>query len=174
MEERVILFCDVHCFSRVMNALGDTTPAFVQRYYETAGRAVVAHGGKLLKYMGDAILAVFPEGHEQDAVRAALAMRKDFPAVVPRLSPPVQTELEVSVGSGPVHTGEFGHESLRMEDVFGETVNETAVIMHTRGIAITRAVRDAVGGLVESERRPDVHPKWRAEPLESWRVVEKA
>ncbi len=173
-ENRVILFCDVHCFSRIMSALGDATPSFVQRYYESMGAAIVAHGGKILKYMGDAMLAVFPAGGEAEAVRAALLMRRGFPGIVPAVSPPIQTELEVSVGSGPVATGIFGHESLRREDVFGETVNEAAVLMHARGIAVTRSVRDAVGHLFELEALPPVKPKWRTQPLESWRVVEKA
>jgi adenylate cyclase len=174
MENRVILFCDVHCFSKIMRTLGDAMPEFVQAYYDVVGRAVVAQGGRLLKYVGDAVMAVFPQGREADAVRAALAMRQEFPGLVRSLPERLETDLEVAIGSGPVAAGVFGHESLRREDVFGETVNETAVLMHTRGIALTRAARDAVAEWFRTERQPDANVKWRAEPLESWRVVEKA
>jgi class 3 adenylate cyclase len=171
---RVVLFCDIHCFSRVARALGDALPGFIQSFYQLVGDAVVSQGGRLLKYIGDSVLAVFPEGAEAAAVRSALAMRSGFPRIVPPLAAGIGTVLEVAIGCGPVWHGVFGHGSLRMEDVFGETVSETAILSHTQGIALTGAVRNAVAARFPTERQPDVTPKWRQEPLQWWRVIETA
>jgi class 3 adenylate cyclase len=171
---RVVLFCDIHCFARLARALGDALPPFIQSFYELAGEVIVARGGRVLKYIGDSVLAVFPEGAEESAVRSALAMRAEFPRIVPPTAADIGAVLEVAVGSGPVWHGVVGHESLRMEDIFGETVNETAILSHTQGVAITEAVHRAIASRFRTERQPAVTPKWRQEPLEWWTVVETA
>jgi adenylate cyclase len=172
--KRVILFCDIREFSRLARALGDALPAFVQAFYEMVGAAVVSSGGKLIKYIGDSVLAVFPEGMEEAAVRGGLGMRAAYPSLPGSQAGGVRSELVVSIGSGLVAFGVVGHQSLRNEDVFGETVNETAMIAHGAGFVVSRTVRDALAGRVPTEPLPDVQFKWRADPVQAWRVIEQA
>jgi adenylate cyclase len=172
--KRVILFCDIREFSRLARALGDALPAFVQAFYEMVGAAVVSSGGKLIKYIGDSVLAVFPEGMEEAAVRSGLGMRAAYPSLPGSQAGGVHSELVVSIGSGLVAFGIVGHQSLRNEDVFGETVNETAMIAHAAGFVVSRPVRDALAGRVPTEPLPDVQLKWRADPVQAWRVIEQA
>src|SRR5213596_4337722 len=52
----------------------------MSRYFEEMKRPLERHGGRIEKYIGDAIMAVFglPRAHEDDAlraVRAAISMR---------------------------------------------------------------------------------------------------
>ena len=80
-----VLFCDVVGST----ALGESTdPEAVRmvlaRYFERMKAIVESHGGKVEKFIGDAVMAVFgiPAAHEDDALRAcraAVEMRDALP-----------------------------------------------------------------------------------------------
>ncbi|HDS09668.1 MAG TPA: hypothetical protein ENN73_05510, partial [Firmicutes bacterium] len=38
-------------------------------------------------------------------------------------------EIRISIATGPVYEGEFGHKSLVLHDIFGRTVNLAATLM---------------------------------------------
>jgi adenylate cyclase len=170
--DRVVLFCDIRQFARIARGLGDGMVDFIQAFYELVGDSVIAHGGKLLKYMGDSVLALFSASGATSAVRAAMQMRSRYTALSSRAAPGFESSLEISIGLGPVLLGAIGHSSLRGEDVFGETVNTTAMLMHGAGITVDARVAEAVGTAFRLERRDDVPLKWRPEPAQSWRVLE--
>ena len=172
VEERVILFTDVHNFSLAFPEMTADLYGFLQAMLETLGEAIVGHQGEIIKYLGDAILCVFPAGAEQDAVACAMAMRQAFAGLVSSWGLPPDTELEVGISSGEVAIGTFGHRSLRQRDVFGEDVNRAAKIGHHRGIAITEPVYERVRASHETRRLPDFEVKWQSEPLRVWEVVE--
>lgn len=79
-----IVFCDL----KDSTALGERLDAEALhevkgRYFEAMAAQIVRHGGKVEKYIGDAIMAVFglPRAHEDDAlraVRAAAGMRTEL------------------------------------------------------------------------------------------------
>jgi adenylate cyclase len=116
-ENRVILFMDVHNFSIALNALAENPHSFLQEMYERLGGIIVEHQGEIVKYLGDAMLCVFPAGRENEAVECSLELRRAFAGMVSRRGLPPDTELEVGIGSGEVVTGVFGHRSLRQRDV---------------------------------------------------------
>jgi class 3 adenylate cyclase len=122
--------------------------------------------------MGDSVLAVFPEERTAAAVASALRMRKEFARLARESGTGVDSDLGIAIGRGPVIHGIFGHSSLRTEDVFGETVNETAMLLQARGVVLSREAREAAGDQFPLEKLPDVILKWRPEPLEAWRVIE--
>jgi len=140
--------------------------------YETLGDIVVEHGGAIVKYLGDALLCVFPAGAEAAAVQCALKLRPAYTQIVRCRGLSVETELEIGIGSGQVATGIFGHRSLLQWDVLGEEVNRVALIGHHRGIAITERVCEQVKSSCALRPLPDVTVKWQAEPLKVWEVVE--
>jgi len=172
IEERVVLFADVHDYSRVSRALGVDAYDFLQEMYEKLGDIIVEHGGTIVKYLGDALLCVFPAGTENEAVDCALKLRPAFAQIVSHRGLSVETELEIGLGSGQVATGIFGHRTLLQWDVFGEEVNRAATIGHHRGIAITERVYDRVRSNYPVRRLPDFSVKWQTEPLKVWEVVE--
>jgi class 3 adenylate cyclase len=71
-----------------------------------------------------------------------------------------------------VATGIFGHRSLRQRDIFGEAVNEAAVIGHHRGIAVTGPVHEAVKKNFQTRALPSLKVKWLDQALELWEVIE--
>jgi adenylate cyclase len=170
-EEKVILFCDIHNFSKIMAKIGSRYPTFVQSYYSTIGEEIVEGGGRIVKYMGDAILAVFERGSENQAVICADRMRSSYVQMLKKQQVRVASELEVGINGGRVGCGEFGHHSLQTFDVFGPAVNEAAMIMHHRGIAVTEKVRTRLDPGINVRKLPGKKLKWQKSPLEIWEVV---
>jgi adenylate cyclase len=73
--EAVIWYCDLRGFTRASDLLPrDTIIALLNDYFGAMAEAVTAAGGEILKFMGDAMLAIFPiAGARADVARAALA-----------------------------------------------------------------------------------------------------
>jgi class 3 adenylate cyclase len=173
IENRIIMFIDVHNYSVAVNALGKTLHGFLQETYERLGDIIVAHGGEVLKYLGDGILSVFAAGCEKDAVDCARELRAAFAGLAKERGLPPDTELEIGIGSGEVEIGIFGHRSLLQKDAFGEAVLQAAVIGHHRGIAITENVYRRIKADYGTNRLPDFEVKWQDEPLKVWEVIAK-
>ncbi len=169
---RVVLFCDISGFMRLSGSLGSDMPGFLQAFYDLVGNAVVDHGGTLIKYLGDAVLSVFPEGREADAVRCAIRQRQEFVVLVRAYAPGDAARLEAAVSSGEVVQGTFGHPSLRTEDVMGDVVAHASVLNRVPGIVITDAVKDALGEIFSTRELPPQPVKWQSKPLQVWQIVE--
>jgi class 3 adenylate cyclase len=170
-DEKVILFCDIHNFSKIMIEIGNRYPRFIQSYYSKIGEDIVAAGGRIVKYMGDAILAVFDRDKEIQAIKCANKMRNSYLQILNKQKLKVLSELEVGINSGKVSCGEFGHNSLKAFDVFGPVVNEAAIIMHYRGIAITERVRLKLNTSIKLKELPRKKLKWQKAPLQRWAVL---
>jgi class 3 adenylate cyclase len=100
-------------------------------------------------------------------------MRSGYNALLQKYDIETESELEVGIGAGAVVTGTFGHQSLRTEDVFGTVVNETAMIMHYLGIAVTKEIHQQIGSTFKTRRLEDIALKWAEAMLKVWAIVEK-
>ena len=174
-EDLVVLFTDLHEFSIVLRAMGPTGGlAFLNAMYCRHGEIAAAGGGKIIKYIGDAMLFVFPAGDRRVAVREAIAcarrMRVDYADQVRSAGISHETELETGLAIGVVERGIVGHDTCRVDDVSGEAVNRAAMICHYRGVAVTDAVKQLLDEQVECFRLPDRKLKWQEEPLVVWAV----
>jgi class 3 adenylate cyclase len=170
---RVVLFCDISGFMRLSGSLGSGMPGFLQAFYELVGNAVVDSGGTLVKYLGDAVLSVFPEGREGNAVRCAIRQRQDFTALVRAHAPGDAAHLEAAISSGEVSQGTFGHSSLRTEDIMGDVVAHASVLNRIPGIVVTEAVKNALGGTFRTKELPPLPVKWDAKPIQPWQIIEE-
>ena len=94
---------------------------FLQQAYEGVGDAVVRQGGRVWKYLGDAVL--FSCDTPAAAAKAAneIAAQR-FPIGAN------QVRFHVGVATGPVVIGTFGHASFRNEDFFGHTIHRAAML----------------------------------------------
>jgi len=172
IQNRVILFTDLHDYSVVAKILGDKSYEFLQEMYERLGDLIVEYRGEIIKYLGDAMLCVFPAGSEKQVVECSLKIRKAYADLVERRGIPHETELEIGLSAGPVAMGTFGHQSLRMRDIFGEEITRAAVIGHHRGIAMTENVYHKIKDEYKTERLPDLTVKWQTEPLKVWEIAQ--
>lgn len=173
VQRHVVLFTDVHDFSIVMKELGkNNTLGFLQEFYEKLGEIIVQHKGEIIKYLGDSILCIFQSGAEIEAVKCGCQMRKEYHELVQQRHITHATELEIGISSGVVEIGIIGHPTLKYKDVFGEAVNEAAMIGHHRGVAITEAVYQKVKNTFQTNHLPCKNLKWRDTPLPVWEVIE--
>lgn len=104
-----ILFCDVVGSTSLAETLEpETWGQVVLRYFERMRVDLERHGGKIEKYIGDAVLAVFglPTAREDDALRAVRAaddMRASLRDLNQELRAELGIELHVRMG---INTGE--------------------------------------------------------------------
>jgi adenylate cyclase len=170
---QVVAFMDIHNYSIVIHRLDKNQHSrFLQEIYEKLGDIIVEFKGEIIKYLGDAILCVFPADSENDAIQCSLQLRKAYSEIIRKRGISQETELEIGITSGTVEVGIFGHKSLRQKDIFGDEVNRAATIGHHRGIAITENVYDKVKSKYETAKLPDLKVKWQDEPLQVWEIIE--
>ncbi|MDG5814410.1 adenylate/guanylate cyclase domain-containing protein [Chitinispirillales bacterium ANBcel5] len=74
--DKTILICDMRNFTPLTSAMmnAEVQAQFINKYFEMMINPVFEAGGEVDKLMGDAIMAVFPDG--ASAVTAALEMRR--------------------------------------------------------------------------------------------------
>lgn len=100
--ELSILFSDIRGFTTLSEKLSPReTYEFVNAYLAFAAPVIRRNGGFIDKYIGDAIMALFPRSPE-DAIRAGIELQLAANAF--NLNPPVRLPGPVAVGVG-VHTG---------------------------------------------------------------------
>jgi class 3 adenylate cyclase len=107
---------------------------FFQRFYALVGSRIEPVGGKVVKVMGDAGLAVFPE----EAVRDGILALRDLAGESKQLARDhgFDATLNVNVHLGPVVCGPFGPPGSARFDVIGKTVN-IAARLGRRGITLS-------------------------------------
>lgn len=127
--DAALWFCDMRGFT----AMSDRLPAravvgVLDRYFEHVATPITEHGGEILKFIGDATLAVFPIGPHgaADACRRALAAAL---AVLARIdgwssSAAGKIELGIALHTGRVFYGNIGGRERLDFTVIGASVNE--------------------------------------------------
>ena len=165
IENRVILFTDIHDYSSVSDMLEKDMSVFLQEVYEKLGDIIVEYNGEIIKYMGDAILCIFPADSENEVIECSLELRKAFSNIVREKNISCDTELEIGIGSGEVEIGMFGHKSLMQKDIFGKEVNRVTIIGHHRGIAITEKVYDKIKMNYKTSKLPEFKAR-------VWEIIE--
>jgi len=114
-RETTVLFADVSGSTRLYETAGDSAAhSAIERCIRELARVTGANGGRVVKTIGDEVMALFPRADA--AAMAAAAMH----AAIDQLAPVANTKLAIRVGfhAGPV--------IQREADVFGDTVNLAA------------------------------------------------
>ena len=145
MTERCILFADVAGSTRLYEKLGDAEAKHaVERCLKRVSMAVEAFGGRVVKTIGDAVLADFPDA--ELALQAACQMQQR----VKNLPPAAGMPLAIRVG---FHTGPVLEDK---GDVFGDAVNvaaRMADLARAGQIIATRSTVDRLSALARQGTR---------------------
>ena len=150
-----------------------------ERYFSAMAAEITRHGGKIEKFIGDAIMAVFglPRAHEDDAlraIRAAAGMR----TALAKVNTELQAHYGISLGNRTgVNTGEVVANDDPTADqklATGDAVNVAARLEQAApvneiyiGETTYRLVRDAV----EVEAVEPLQLKGKAEKVPAYRLV---
>jgi adenylate cyclase len=112
----------------------ETVAAFFQAFYQLAADHLVPTGARIVKFMGDAGLVVFPVDSAESAIFALCDLSSDARETARRFG--LDAYLNVNIHVGPVVTGTFGPPELARYDVIGKTVN-IAARLGRRGITLS-------------------------------------
>jgi class 3 adenylate cyclase/tetratricopeptide (TPR) repeat protein len=175
-ERKVItvLFADLVGFtSRAEQLDPEDVRAFLSPYYARLRLELERHGGRVEKFIGDAVVALFGAvvAHEDDperAVRAAVAIR-DW----------VREEQRLQIRIG-VNTGEalitFRSRSAEGEGMAaGDVVNTAARLQSAapvNGILVGESTYRATRRAIDYEAAQPIEVKGKAEPVSVWEVLQ--
>ncbi|TMK40594.1 MAG: adenylate/guanylate cyclase domain-containing protein [Actinobacteria bacterium] len=132
-RECTALFCDLRGFTTFSEAQDpQRLVEIVNVYMSEMGAAILAHGGTLVSYMGDGIMALFGAPLEQSdhADRALGAARDMIGEALPRFNAWLaeqgldhQFRMGIGLNSGQVMSGNVGSENRLEYTAMGDTVN---------------------------------------------------
>ncbi len=134
--QSTVLFCDLRGFTSFAEELpADRVIEVLNRYLGEMSEAILDHGGTLVAYMGDGIMAVFgaPVGMDDHADRAVRAAREMLEERLPRFNAWLEEEgmahefrMGIGVHSGSVMSGNVGSERRMEYTAVGDTTNTAA------------------------------------------------
>ncbi len=168
---------------RGFTSLSDRLPrgaliALLNGYFDCVGGALDAAGGEILKFIGDAVLAIFPLGVRYDlgvtaraAVRAAVRARAGL-AELRKLPGGAELDFGVALHVGDVMYGNIGTSHRLDFTVIGPAVNLTARLESLTAalgepILVSAEIAKALGNGVESVGRHNL--KGLLAPVEAFR-----
>ncbi|WP_164516513.1 adenylate/guanylate cyclase domain-containing protein [Minwuia thermotolerans] len=131
-ERRIaILFADLRDFTRFAEGRLPYDVVFViNQYCRYMGRAVEANGGRLDKFIGDGVMALFGiESGPEDGARRALAAARDISVALDRMNQALADDLGqpmrigIGVHVGDVIVGEMGYRDTVSLTAIGDAVN---------------------------------------------------
>jgi class 3 adenylate cyclase/FixJ family two-component response regulator len=134
--EATIVFIDICSFTTISeNEAPDMVVKLLNSYFDVMVKEILAQGGYIDKFIGDAIMAVFRgEFHLDRAIDACLSVINKVESL-PVISDHVSFKPKVSIGinSGEMISGNIGSASLRRLDytVIGDVVNTAQRLQST-------------------------------------------
>lgn len=128
IQELSVMFIDIAGFTGLSERLGDRVVPLLSRYLDLASEAVVANGGTIDKFIGDAVMAFWGAPQPQDdhalrCCRAALGCREAIArsGLADDLGQPLQ--IRIGINSGRMLVGNIGSELRLNYTVIGDAVN---------------------------------------------------
>lgn len=180
--EAGIMFCDIRGFTAMSEALGaEAVVAVVNRVFDAVESEAGPRGGEILKFIGDAMLIVFPVAGPEDRPRVAQAMVDAAQAALP-LVQALARELDLPLGVGfGGHLGEVVQGNVGTRQRLDFTVMGPAVNLASRLESLCKPLQ-ARGAWSEAVARhvPELVPagvhavKGIAEPVAVWTLPEVA
>src|SRR5262249_960127 len=120
--KRVLFSADLAGYARATALLDALTVAAVlDDWYCHCAATIAAHGGRVVKFMGDGCLATFPDDRCTAAVDAAVDLQRIVEAA--RSKHHLRIEVGANLHLAVVAEGDFGPEGDRRYDVVGSGVN---------------------------------------------------
>ena len=179
--EATVVFLDICGFTSLAEQLTPTdVVSLLNTYFDLMVKEVIAQGGYIDKFMGDAVMAVFRGEHHLDrAIDAALSARTALHQSDAPLPPGFEYRPQVSIGvnTGEVVSGNIGSASLKRLDytIIGDVVN-TCQRLQASGkpgqVIISEAVYLKVKESFKCQYMSEVKLKNKAQPMKLYEVVE--
>jgi len=127
-KEMAVMFSDIRSFSTMSEKMSPQENfAFVNAYLQKVSPEIRSHDGFVVKFIGDGIMAVFPQ-QVDDAVAAGIAQVRKIEEYNREREEAGQAPIRVGLGVhiGYMMVGMVGEESRIQGDALSDTVNLTA------------------------------------------------
>ena len=177
--EATVAFIDICSFTSISeNEVPDTVVKLLNKYFDVMVKEIIAQGGHVDKFIGDAIMAVFRGDYHLDrAIDACLAVRKKIEEL-PNESGNIFFAPKVSIGinSGEMISGNIGSANLRRLDytVIGDAVNIAQRLQTVAGksqIIISGSSYEKVKESFNCNKVGEVDLKNKSNPMMIYEVV---
>ena len=175
-----VMFTDVRGFTAYSEHRNpEAVVEALNEYFEIATRVIIAHGGIVDKFIGDAVMGLFgvpiaTETHAEQCVRACMAMQKEFLAASKRSGNEILAKVGIGVNTGPLVSGNLGSQVKMEYTVIGDAVNTASRINHlAKGgdVVISKTTYEPIRNLVTVEELEPQQVKGKSEPVLVYRVL---
>ena len=179
--EATVVFMDICGFTAISEK---ETPNFVvnliNKYFDIMVKEIIAQGGYIDKFLGDAVMAIFKGDYHIDrAIEASLAVNKAIDVQKEALSNTETFLPKVSIGinSGEMISGNIGSAALKRLDftVIGDVVNTTQRLQSAAQagqIIISKAIYEQVKDSFNCKMVGDIAVKNKANPITIYEVID--
>jgi adenylate cyclase len=172
-----IMICDLRDFTRISdNWPRDDVIELLNGYFDAMSEPITRHGGEILKFIGDGLLAIFPLSEPQacaNLLRAVTEARQAMADLNERNGQTGRAPLNYGIGVhvGDVMYGNIGSRSRLDFTVIGPAVNmasrlEALTKQLGKPVLLSRAFADAVGSNVDLERVGEYPVRGFNDPIE--------
>lgn len=173
-----ILFADLRGFTAMAeDRLPYDIVFLLNQYFQFMGHAIETHHGRVDKFIGDAIMAVFGmDGDEQQACRNALAAARSMRIQLDRLNDQLRIELATplcmgfGIHFGHVIIGEMGYKNANNLVAIGDATNtasrlESLCKDFNCELVVSKAVIDTAGLDFSGYRTHTAEVRGRMKPV---------
>jgi adenylate cyclase len=172
-----ILICDLRDFTRISDSWPrDDVIALLNDYFDAVSEPIARHGGEILKFMGDGLLAIFPLSQPSacaDLLHAVSEAREAMAALNEKNRANGGEPLNFGIGVhvGDVMYGNIGSRARLDFTVIGPAVNmasrlEALTKQTGKPVLLSRAFADLVKGDFKLERVGEYPVRGFSDPIE--------
>ena len=178
--QATVAFLDICSFTTISEKESpDTVVKLLNKYFDVMVKEIIAQGGYIDKFMGDAVMAVFRgDFHLDRALDACLSVRKKV-TELPNESGNIFFTPKVSIGinSGEMISGNIGSSTLKRLDytVIGDVVNvaqRLQTIAKEGQIIINESSYEKVKESFNCKKVGDVNLKNKSHPVMIYEVLD--
>jgi len=179
--DATVMFIDVCEFTAITEQIpANEVVALLNEIFDKIVKEIIAQGGHVDKFMGDAVMAVFRgEYHLDRAIDVALAVKEQISSFEVALKGDKKYKPQISIGinSGEMVSGNIGSASLRRLDytVIGDAVNvaqRLQTIAKAGQIIITEEVYIKIKESFKCLPNGEFTLKNKAKPVNTYEVME--
>jgi class 3 adenylate cyclase len=174
--EVTVLFADLRGFTPFSEKTSpDRVVGMLNQYFGRAVPVLLANGGTVVQFVGDAVMALFnaparQPDHALRAARAALGMQSAIEAVAER--EPDWPRFRVGVNTGPALIGNIGSDEFRNFTAIGDTVNLAArleqEVAEAGQVVLGPTTHDAIKHLAIARPLDPIEVKGKRDPIACW------
>jgi adenylate cyclase len=177
-REIAIMFTDIRGFTALSEGRLPYDVVFIlNRYFAAVGRSVESVGGRVDKFLGDGVMALFGiENGPEDGCRGALAAARLISERMEELNASLQGEIEeplrigLGIHAGPIIIGEMGFGAVSSLTAIGDAVNTASRLQELTKeygceLVVSETVVQRAGLDLSGFPRQEIEIRGRREPL---------